>query len=91
MITAIVLAHVKPRRIPEAAQEVADLDGVESVYSCAGDVDLVITVRVRDHGTVADLVTGKINKVKGIKRTTTHIAFHSYSSADVDAAFTIGE
>lgn len=91
MITAIVLAYAKPSRIVEAAQAVADIDGVESVYSCAGDVDLVAVVRVRDHAQVAEVVTEGINKVKGIKRTTTHIAFNSYSSADVEAAFSLGE
>ncbi|MDN5760374.1 MAG: Lrp/AsnC ligand binding domain-containing protein, partial [Tomitella sp.] len=70
MITAIVLAHVEPSRIPEAAQAVADIDGVGSVYSCAGDVDLVAVVQVRDHEAVADVITGKINKVAGIIRTT---------------------
>ena len=91
MITAIVLAHAKPSRIVDAAQSVADIEGVESVYSCAGDVDLVAVVRVRDHAQIAEVVTEGINKVKGIKRTTTHIAFNSYSSADVEAAFSIGE
>ncbi|MBL8925624.1 MAG: Lrp/AsnC family transcriptional regulator, partial [Pseudonocardia sp.] len=36
MITAIVLVHVAADRIPEAAQSIADLDGVDEVYSCAG-------------------------------------------------------
>ena len=91
MITAIVLAQAKPSRIVDAAQAVADIEGVESVYSCAGDVDLVAVVRVRDHAKIAEVVTQGINRVKGIKRTTTHIAFNSYSSADVEAAFSLGE
>lgn len=91
MITAIVLATVEPAAIAEAAQSAADIDGVESVYSCAGDVDLVAIVKVRDHEAVADVVTGRINKIGGIVRTTTHIAFRSYSSADVEAAFSLGE
>ncbi len=91
MITAIVLASVSPAEIPDAAQAIADIPGVGSVYSCAGDVDLVAVVQVRDHEAVADVVTGRINKVPGILRTTTHIAFRSYSSADVEQAFSIGE
>ncbi|GAA4817978.1 Lrp/AsnC family transcriptional regulator [Tomitella cavernea] len=91
MITAIVLAAVEPATIPEAAQAIADIPGVESVYSCAGDVDIVAVVQVRDHEAVADVVTGRINKIAGIVRTTTHIAFRSYSSADVEEAFSIGE
>ncbi|MDG3011948.1 Lrp/AsnC family transcriptional regulator [Rhodococcus sp. D2-41] len=91
MITAIVLIHTEANRIPETAQAVADLSGVDSVYSCAGDVDLIAIVRVRDHAQIAEVVTEKINKTEGVVRTATHIAFKSYSNADVEAGFSIGE
>ncbi|WP_280421518.1 Lrp/AsnC family transcriptional regulator [Nocardia carnea] len=91
MITAIVLIQADNGRIPETAQAVADTEGVTEVYSCAGDVDLIALVRVRDHEQVAEVVTGRIDKVAGVQRTVTHIAFKSYSSADVEAGFSIGE
>ncbi|MFI1461616.1 Lrp/AsnC family transcriptional regulator [Nocardia carnea] len=91
MITAIVLIQADNGRIPETAQEVADTEGVAEVYSCAGDVDLIALVRVRDHEQVAEVVTARIDKVAGVQRTVTHIAFKSYSSADVEAGFSIGE
>ncbi|MEV5650128.1 Lrp/AsnC ligand binding domain-containing protein [Nocardia sp. NPDC052254] len=91
MITAIVLIHAEAARIPETAQALADLEGVAEVYSCAGDVDLIAVVRVRDHEKIAEVVTGRVNKTPGVLRTTTHIAFKSYSSADVEAGFSIGE
>ncbi|MFZ2528861.1 MAG: Lrp/AsnC ligand binding domain-containing protein [Rhodococcus sp. (in: high G+C Gram-positive bacteria)] len=91
MINAIVLIDAEAARIQEAAQAVADLNGVDKVYSCAGDVDLIAVVRVRDHEQIAEVVTGGINKVDGVVRTVTHIAFRSYSSSDVDAGFSIGE
>lgn len=49
MITAFVLVHVAADHIPEAARAIADLDGVAEVYSCAGDVDLIAVVKVREH------------------------------------------
>lgn len=91
MINAIVLVDAEADRIQEAAQAVADLDGVDKVYSCAGDVDLIAVVRVRDHEQIAEVVTGGINKIDGVLRTVTHIAFRSYSSSDVEAGFSIGE
>ncbi|NUP26745.1 MAG: Lrp/AsnC ligand binding domain-containing protein [Nocardia sp.] len=91
MITAIVLIQADNGRIPETAQAVADTEGVAEVYSCAGDVDLIALVRVRDHEEVAEVVTARIDKVAGVQRTVTHIAFKSYSSADVEAGFSIGE
>jgi len=37
MITAIVMVAVEADKIPEVAQQIADLDGVSEVYSVAGD------------------------------------------------------
>lgn len=91
MITAIVLIHAEASRIPETAQAVADLEGVAEVYSCAGDVDLIAIVRVRDHEQIAQVVTGAVDKVPGVAKTTTHIAFKSYSRADIEAGFSLGE
>nr|WP_246331324.1 Lrp/AsnC ligand binding domain-containing protein [Saccharopolyspora hordei] len=77
-------------RLTEAAQEIADIDGVDEVYSCAGDVDLIAMLRVRRHEDLADIVPGRINKVAGVLDTDTHIAFRSYSRRDEEAAFAIG-
>ncbi|GAA4548409.1 Lrp/AsnC family transcriptional regulator [Amycolatopsis samaneae] len=90
MITAIVLIHVEADAIPSAAQAIADLDGVGEVYSCAGDVDLIATVRVAAHEDLADLIPGRIGKVPGVLDTVTHIAFRSYSAAETESAFEIG-
>lgn len=90
MVTAIVLIHVEADKIPDAAQRIADLPGVDQVYSCAGDVDLVAITHSTDHEGIADLVPGHISRVPGVLRTVTHIAFRSYSQRDADDAFSIG-
>ncbi|MEU6127842.1 Lrp/AsnC ligand binding domain-containing protein [Saccharopolyspora sp. NPDC047091] len=90
MITAIVLIQTVADRLTEAAQEVADIEGVAEVYSCAGDVDLIAILRVTNHEDIADIVPGKINKVAGVLDTDTHIAFRSYSRQDTEATFSIG-
>ncbi|GAA3361552.1 MULTISPECIES: Lrp/AsnC family transcriptional regulator [Saccharopolyspora] len=90
MITAIVLIQTVADRLTEAAQEVADIEGVAEVYSCAGDVDLIAILRVANHEDIADIVPGKINKVAGVLDTDTHIAFRSYSREDTEATFSIG-
>jgi DNA-binding Lrp family transcriptional regulator len=90
LITAIVLVHTLADRIPETAQAIADIEGVAEVYSCAGDVDLIAIVKVREHEQLADLIAGRISKVDGVQHTDTHIAFRSYSRADTEAAFSVG-
>lgn len=90
MITAIVLVQAAVDRIPEVAQQIADLSGVSEVYSVAGDADLIAMIRVRRHEELADVIAGAINKVDGVRSTTTHIAFRAYSRHDLEAAFALG-
>lgn len=90
MITSIVMVSVVPDRIPEVAQQIADLDGVSEVYSVAGDVDLVAIVRVREFEHIAEVIAGRLSKVDGVLGTDTHIAFRAYSRHDLEAAFAIG-
>jgi DNA-binding Lrp family transcriptional regulator len=90
VITAIVLITADVDRIPEVAQEVAELDGVSEVYSVAGDADLIAMVRVREHDQLASVIADRLNKVKGVTGTATHIAFQTYSRHDLEAAFSLG-
>lgn len=90
MITAIVLISADVNRIPEVAQEIADLDGVTEVYSVAGDADLIAMVRVRAHEELADVIADRLNKVEGVTGTATHIAFRTYSHHDLETAFSLG-
>jgi DNA-binding Lrp family transcriptional regulator len=90
MITAIVMISTQSDRIPEVAQEIADLDGVSEVYSVAGDADLIAIVRVREFDHIAEAIAGRLSKVEGVLHTDTHIAFRAYSRHDLDAAFAIG-
>ena len=90
MITAIVLIHAETSRIPEVAETVAGLDGVSEVYSVAGDADLIAMVRVHQHEELDDVIAGRLNKVDGVVGTSTHIAFRTYSSHDLEAAFSLG-
>ena len=90
MITAIVFVQADVARIPEVAEQIAALDGVSEVYSVTGEIDLIALVRVRRHEDIADVVADRLNKVPGVLRTETHIAFRTFSKHDLEAAFAIG-
>lgn len=90
MITAIVFVKADVSRIPEVAEEIAAIDGVSEVYSVTGEIDLIALLRVRNHDDVAALVPDRLNKVSGVLATETHIAFRTYSSHDLEAAFSLG-
>jgi DNA-binding Lrp family transcriptional regulator len=90
VFTTIVMVEVRSDRIPEVAEALAELDGVSEVYSVAGNVDLIVIVRVREFDQIADVVAGQINKLDGVLDTETHVAFRAYSRHDLSAAFDIG-
>jgi DNA-binding Lrp family transcriptional regulator len=90
MVTAIVMIKTDVDRIPEIAQEVSGIEGVSEAYSVTGEWNLIAIVRVREHDELAEVIPGRLNKIPGIVRTETHIAFRAYSSHDLEAAFSLG-
>jgi DNA-binding Lrp family transcriptional regulator len=90
VVNTIVLAVCDIHTIPETAQAIADLPEVSEVYSVAGDFDLVVMVRVRQHDDLARVVTNGIAKIPGVQRTQTLVAFQVFSRHDVEAMFSVG-
>ena len=90
MITAIVFVSAAVDRIPEVAEQIAQLASVSEVYSVTGEIDLIALIRVQTHEQIADVVADRLNKVSGVLATETHVAFRAYSSHDLEAAFSIG-
>jgi DNA-binding Lrp family transcriptional regulator len=56
VITAIVFINAEVDKIPEVAEQIAEIDGVSEVYSVTGEIDLIAMVRVREHDDVAKVV-----------------------------------
>ncbi|MFV0406786.1 MAG: Lrp/AsnC family transcriptional regulator [Propioniciclava sp.] len=91
MNTAIVFINTAVDQVGEVAEAVANLPGVTEVYSVTGSIDLVALVRTRSVDEIADVVTGQLNQVPGVTSTQTHLAFRTYSSHDLEAAFSLGD
>ena len=90
MVNAVVLIACEIDAIPEAAQAIADIDGVSEVYSVAGEWDLVAVVRVGNHEDLARVIPQGLAKVDGVVRTETLIAFQVYSRHDLESMFSVG-
>jgi len=90
MVNAVVLVACEIDAIPEAAQAIADIDGVSEVYSVAGEWDLVAVVRVAAHEDLARVIPQGLAKVDGVVRTETLIAFQVYSRHDLESMFSVG-
>jgi DNA-binding Lrp family transcriptional regulator len=89
-VHAVVLVQCDIDEISDAAETIADLDGVSEVYSVAGEFDLVAIVRVPAHDDLAAVIPGGIGRVEGVERTETLIAFQVYSRHDLERLFSIG-
>ncbi len=88
MIHAFVLMNVSPQHIAEVARGTAEFDGVQSAHSVAGgEADVVAVLAVPDHEAVATVVTEHLVTLPGILSTRTMIAFRTYSSDELDAAW----
>jgi DNA-binding Lrp family transcriptional regulator len=90
MLHAVVLINAKSDRIPETAQEIADIDGVSEVYSVTGNVDLVAIIRLQNEQDLPCVVPQGIAKVEGVEHTETLLAFEVYSKHDLERLFSIG-
>jgi DNA-binding Lrp family transcriptional regulator len=89
-VHAVVLIQCDIDEIGEAAQAIADVDGVSEVYSVAGEFDLVAIVRVGAHDDLAKVIPGGIAKTEGVVRTESLIAFQVYSRHDLERMFSLG-
>ncbi len=89
-VHAVVLIQCEIDLIPEAAQAIAEIDGVTEVYSVAGEFDLIAIVRVPQHDDLARTIPGGIAKIEGVERTETLISFQVYSKHDLERLFAIG-
>lgn len=90
MTTAFVMLKTKRGEVAATAEELMNVEGVTEVYSITGDYDLIAVVRVKSPEEVADVVTGRLQKVPGILDSNTHVAFRVYSKHDLEAAFSLG-
>ena len=55
-----------------------------------GEWDFVAMLRVRSAEEIAEVVTGRMAKLPGIRRTHTMVAFEVFSRHDLEALFSIG-
>jgi len=90
MITAIVQVQAERGKVQELAQALLEIPEVTEVYSVTGDFDLVAILRVKEYETIAEVVPARLQRLEGIVRTTTLMAFQCYSRHDLERLFSIG-
>jgi DNA-binding Lrp family transcriptional regulator len=87
---AIVLIEAEREAMPDLGGTLADVEGVAEAWSVTGEWDYVAMLRVRTPEEIAELVTGRLSQVPGIRRTHTMVAFEVFSRHDLEALFDVG-
>lgn len=90
MITAFVLIRTRREATAETAEAIAEIAGVQEIYSVTGDWDLVAILRFKDFEQLDDIVTLGLRKITGVERTQTLLAFRAYSTKLLEQGFNIG-
>ena len=91
MTHAIVLIQSESSALGTLGSELADIDGVAEAYSVTGEWDFVAILRLREHDQLAQVVTGRLSQLPGVRRTQTMVAFEAYSRHDLEALFSVGQ
>ena len=55
-----------------------------------GEWDFVAILRLREQDQLAQIVTGRLSQLAGVRRTQTMVAFEVYSRHDLEALFSVG-
>jgi DNA-binding Lrp family transcriptional regulator len=91
MTHAIVLIQAEGSALGTLGGELADIEGVAEAYSVTGEWDFVAILRLREQDQLAQVVTGRLSQLPGVRRTQTMVAFEVYSRHDLEALFSIGQ
>jgi DNA-binding Lrp family transcriptional regulator len=91
MTHAIVLLQADASALGTLGGELAGIDGVAEAYSVTGEWDFVAILRLREQDQLAQVVTGRLSQLQGVKRTQTMVAFEAYSRHDLEALFSVGQ
>jgi DNA-binding Lrp family transcriptional regulator len=91
MTHAIVLIQAEGSSLATLGGELADIDGVAEAYSVTGEWDFVAILRLREQDQLAQVVTGRLSQLPGVRRTQTMVAFEVYSRHDLEALFSVGQ
>jgi DNA-binding Lrp family transcriptional regulator len=91
MTHAIVLIQSESSKLGTLGSELAGIEGVAEAYSVTGEWDFVAILRLREQDQLAQVVTGRLSQLDGVRRTQTMVAFEAYSKHDLEALFSVGQ
>ncbi len=78
MKAAFVLVKTELGKLEEVANALMEIEGVSEVHSITGAYDLIVKLYAPTYDDFGDLVPDILQKVPGIRDTTTLLAFRAF-------------
>ncbi len=78
MKAAFVLVKCHLGRLEEVANALMEIDGVSEVHSVTGEHDLLVKLYAPSYDDFGDLIPDQLQKVDGVRETTTMLAFRAF-------------
>ncbi len=71
---AFILVETQVGRAPQVVQALRSMDGISSADIVTGNFDVIVLVEASDMAAMAELVTGRVQGIRGVLRTITCVA-----------------
>ncbi len=78
MKAAFVLVKCELGRLEEVANALMEIEGVSEIHSITGTYDLLVKLYAATYDDFGDLIPDQLQKVPGIRDTTTMLAFRAF-------------
>jgi DNA-binding Lrp family transcriptional regulator len=78
MKAAFVLVKCDLGRLEQVANALMEIEGVSEVHSITGTYDLLVKLYATTYDDFGDLIPDQLQKVPGIRDTTTMLAFRAF-------------
>ncbi len=78
MKAAFVLVKCELGRLEEVANALMEIEGVSEIHSITGTYDLLVKLYAATYDDFGDLIPDQVQKVPGIRDTTTMLAFRAF-------------
>lgn len=71
---AFILVETQVGKAPQVVHELRSMAGISSADVVTGSFDVIILVEAPDMSAMAELVTGRVQSIRGVMRTITCVA-----------------
>lgn len=74
-VRAYILLNIEAGHISSVIDEVSKIEEVVEAYPITGDYDAIACIEVDDVANMKKAIADSIQNIKGVKKSTTHVAF----------------